>query len=309
MSKINNLTNYSNNHLISQLPRELLFEKVIFLPDFCPGKSQLPTGTVINTKQEDWRKFAVSDVGCGMRLLESDVTTNDFTEKLWNEIAELLILNKNKLGDLGGGNHFLDALESYSSNKLYFLVHTGSRNESGLVDSFINSPSTFDLEFNRSTMWAKDNRTVVQEVLEKIFGKMKIILDKPHNTYEILSDGSVIIRKGAVKISNGELAVIPSHMEGDVALIKAGNKISELLNSMCHGTGRKVPRGESKNLSLTYDYDELRKKIIIPDCVKNSSMKTEISLAYRDLDQCLEMIKDYITVVERFRVIAYMGHL
>ena len=31
--------------------------------------------------------------------------------------------------------------------------------------------------------------------------------------------------------------------------------------------------------------------------------------AYRDLDECLDLIKDYIEVVVRFGVIGHMGHL
>ena len=49
------------NKVYGWLPHDLRAEKVIFFPDACPGKSPLPTGTVVFTKQEDWRKFAISD--------------------------------------------------------------------------------------------------------------------------------------------------------------------------------------------------------------------------------------------------------
>ena len=50
------LINYSAepiNKLHGWLPRDLQAEKVIFFPGACPGKSPLPTGTVVFTKQAD----------------------------------------------------------------------------------------------------------------------------------------------------------------------------------------------------------------------------------------------------------------
>src|SRR5256885_12352742 len=95
---------------IRGIPHDLTAEKVVFLPDACPGKSPLPTGTAVRTHQRDWRRFAVSDCGCGMRLVKSGVGAGDVTQDRWDELADRLRSNKGSLGDLGGGNHFLDAL-------------------------------------------------------------------------------------------------------------------------------------------------------------------------------------------------------
>lgn len=56
------------------IPHGLAAERIVFLPDACPGKSPLPTGTAVLTRQPDWRRFAVSDCGCGMRLVRSDLS-------------------------------------------------------------------------------------------------------------------------------------------------------------------------------------------------------------------------------------------
>ncbi len=77
----------------------------------------------------------MSDCGCGMRLLRSSINSDDLTNKIWDEIAYRIKQNKGKPGDLGGGNHFLDALLPYDEDQLYFLVHTGSRKESGGRDT------------------------------------------------------------------------------------------------------------------------------------------------------------------------------
>lgn len=304
-----NLSGIAEGILYSWLPQNLDAEKVVFFPDACPGKSPLPTGTVVMLKRQDWRRFAVSDVGCGMRLLKSEISRDQFTKEKWNKVADLLKENKGRLGDLGGGNHFLDALEPYLDKTLYFLIHTGSRNESGLVDDLIEYPDKFDQEYIRITQWAHDNRCNVQEALEKVFGPLELILDLPHNSYEILTEGNVIIRKGAVRMVPGGLSILPSHMSGDVALIKACESIGAAMFSMSHGTGRKMSRSEAKIFGDQFDFQSLRSRILMPEEIDDSSMRTEGPFAYRDLDECLMLLDGYVETIERFSVVAYLGHL
>jgi hypothetical protein len=70
-----------------------------------------------------------------------------------------------------------------------------------------------------------------------------------------------------------------------------------------------MSRSECKPFSDAYDYDRLRSAILIPDGVENSSLRTDGPFAYRDLDECLALIGDYVDVEARFAVIGYMGHL
>jgi hypothetical protein len=302
-----NLSAEPTNKLYSWLPHDLEAEEIVLFPDACPGKSPLPTGTSVRTRQTDWRKFAVSDVGCGMRLLRSNRHAIQLEQ--WNDVAGLLKANKGQLGDLGGGNHFLDALLPYSEDRLYFLIHTGSRQESGLVDAYVEKPDEFDAIFDHTLRWARANRAGVQEVLEKILGPMEVVLDLPHNTYEKQADGSVIIRKGTVKVQPGELNVIPSNLDGEIALVKATNQVATVLNSLSHGTGRIMSRGDSKKFALDYDFAGLRQRVIMPDCLQDASLRTEGPYAYRDLEACLALLDGYVEEIERYAIIAYMGHL
>jgi hypothetical protein len=48
---------------------------------------------------------------------------------------------------------------------------------------------------------------------------------------------------------------------------------------------------------------------LIPDGVENSSLRTGAPFAYRDLDDCLELIRKYVDFEVRFAETAYMGHL
>jgi hypothetical protein len=153
--KIVNLSSEPEAKLRSWLPHALDAEQVVFFPDACPGRSPLPTGTATHIVSPDWRRFAVSDCGCGMRLLRSAASRKDLTQSRWDELARVLQRNKGQLGDLGSGNHFLDALEPYDSETLYFLIHTGSRDESGLVDDYVEKPGRFEEEFHRVRIPAK----------------------------------------------------------------------------------------------------------------------------------------------------------
>jgi hypothetical protein len=72
-----NLSAEPIGRLHSWIPHGLQAEKIVFLPDACPGKSPLPTGTAVLTRQSNWRRFAVSDCGCGMRLLRTDLLASE----------------------------------------------------------------------------------------------------------------------------------------------------------------------------------------------------------------------------------------
>ncbi|TVR13102.1 MAG: hypothetical protein EA401_07540 [Planctomycetota bacterium] len=307
---LTNLSGQQEGLLRSWLPRGLVAEQVVFFPDACPGKAPVPTGTAILTHQPDWRRFAVSDCGCGMRLLRSrSLSPADLDRDAWDQLADRLRRNAGGLGDLGGGNHFLDALAPYDGDSLHLLIHTGSRLESGLVDAHIDDPPTFDREFCRVVTWAEENRAAIQAAAEAALGPLDLVLDLPHNTFEALDNGGAIIRKGAVHVQPGAMNIIPSHMAGDVALVRATDRVTGVLNALSHGTGRTVSRSEGKTLADGYDFAALRRSIMIPESIADASLRGEGPYAYRDLDACLDLLDGYVEQVNRFSVIGYMGHL
>jgi len=55
-----------------------------------------------------------------------------------------------------------------------FLIHTGSKNESKLIDHLIDHPEEFDKKFMAVCNWAEQNRTAVLRIVEKYFGKTEI---------------------------------------------------------------------------------------------------------------------------------------
>ncbi len=135
-----------------------------------------------------------------------------------------------------------------------------------------------------------------------------MVLDKNHNHFELKED-YVIIRKGAAKLLPSELTVIPSHMTGDVVLVRGTDQLADTHFSICHGTGRTMSRSEAKVLSMDFDFSSIRRQIYIPDGIANESIKTDAPFCYRDLDDCLALLDGLIEVEERFSPIAYIGQI
>ncbi len=301
--------------VVNWLPSDLAADKVVFFPDACPSAAPLPTGVAVHIPRgEEWRKFALSDIGCGMLLLESDIPNSEVYHceqwnKEWDGLGLILKENRNKLGDLGGGNHFLDAIVDYETDKLSFLIHTGSRHESNSLDNYLDNPKEFGLEYERVTKWAANNRAAIGEFTEKVFGKCRKILDTVHNSYEILSDDSVIIRKGVIRVNEGDLTVLPSSMNGDISLLRIKPSIKDVLNSISHGTGRTMSRSEAKKFAESLDFQKLRSGIYIPEYIQDTSLRTEGPHCYRDLNSCLELLKSYAEEARRYAVVAYLGSL
>jgi RNA-splicing ligase RtcB len=247
-----------------------------------------------------------------MQLLKTSLSFEEFEgegRRKWDDLGRRLRERKGGLGDLGGGNHFLDALFSYRDESVYALIHTGSRLESGLVDALVDQPDLFDREFARIVAWARANRDAVASIASETLEDLKFIIDVPHNTYERLSDGSVLIRKGAVRVQPGERTILPSSMSGDVALLEASQEVASTLNSLRHGTGRSMSRSDAKEIGNRFDFTALRRAIHIPEYIADSSLRTEGPFCYRDLESCLRLLGDLVEEQERFAVIAYLGHL
>ena len=302
------IINYSqekSEKILSMLPDGLKAEKVIVLPDICKVRWRIPTGMVVLTKQENWRKYAISDVGCGMLFCQSDIKATDFDTNFWDKLYYKIKTKGKEIGDLSIGNHFIDALKSKTDGNLYFLIHSGVDKDIELLENLsINNHTEFDNYYKSIIQQAEESRYAIFAIIESVFGNLKFIFDRNHNHYENTEDG-VIIRRGAVKIEPNQLTVIPSNLCGEVALVKATDKISKTLFSLSHGTGRIIARTETdkvKNIDCSF----LREKLYIPSMIPNENLKMDTPDCYRDLDSCLELIDNLIQVEDRYTVIGYL---
>jgi tRNA-splicing ligase RtcB len=91
--------------------------------------------------------------------------------------------------------------------------------------------------------------------------------------------------------------------------VSASARVESLLNSMSHGTGRRMSRSDCKPLADTFDFAALRSSVLMPTGLEDASLRTEGPYAYRGLDECLALIEEYVEEIARYGVVAYMGHL
>ena len=134
------------------------------------------------------------------------------------------------------------------------------------------------------------------------------VLDRDHNHVEHRA-GEVVIRKGTQRVPAGELAVIPSNLLDDIALVRATAKVDEIEQCLPHGTGRTMSRSMAKEAAREFDFDELRRAVHIPPRIGNESLRTETPSCYRRLDDGLALMAGYLEVVERLTPVAYIGQL
>ncbi len=320
-----NLSGRSLEEIWHLFPRDLVAERVVLLPDFSPSGDELPVGSAVVVDKylvPDWRKYVLSDVGCGMQVLQApEYTWEGFEDKntkqyTWDGIASILKSNKGELGDLGHGNHFLDAAidldEPEDSKQLYFVIHTGSRAQTKRVrerwaDQEKFNPDEFDKIFQEVMNWARTNRDTIRKVLESMYGRFEFVLDIPHNFFTQDADRAYLY-KGAVSLKPGEKTIIPSSMVGDMIIVEAKENITTIGSVMSHGTGRVKSRGESKE-EQGYDFSALRRKVYIPDLIPNSSFANERPESYRTLDEVLRIINPFVEIKKTLTPIAYIGQL
>jgi hypothetical protein len=308
--------NYSGRPLgeaLNLFPKNLSFEKIVIMPDLNPGRTPIPTGSSVElneAKIPNWRKLVLSDIGCGMQVLATPINWTDFEANIdvWDSLYSQLKANKGGLGDLGSGNHFVDAVVDDDEN-LYFVIHTGSRNEATKAGGAVDNHPKFDRVYDEIQNWARENRNKVREMLQEAYGETTLLFDQPHNTFTHVDD-KIVIYKGTVNLQPGKMSLIPSSMDSDMVIIEGNNEELEKINfAIAHGTGRIKSRGEAKEEAYVYDFEALRKRIHIPEAIPNESILTENPSCYKDLDQCLSQLSELIVVRQRLHPIAYIGQI
>jgi hypothetical protein len=70
-----------------------------------------------------------------------------------------------------------------------------------------------------------------------------------------------------------------------------------------------MSRSDCKPLADGFDFEALRRAVMIPSGVADASLRTEGPYAYRDLDECLALWAGDVSEEKRFAVAGYMGHL
>lgn len=153
--EIINYSSYTKKQILELIPSDFIYDKLVVFPDISDVPWLLPTGIAVLTNDKNWRKFAVSNIGCGMLLCKSNILSKDFNKHTWDNFANELKENSDYIGDLNKGNHFVNAIVSDKDNLLSFIIHTGTFKDIQKLKKLSSYPKYFDEEHNRLVKEAK----------------------------------------------------------------------------------------------------------------------------------------------------------
>lgn len=176
------------------------------------------------------------------------------------------------LGTLGGGNHFIE-MSKDSHNRLWVVIHSGSRNfglqvctywqqkaqnkEMGIAWLEGEDALGYVIDMLIAQHFALENRAVMSERVCNVLGCT--IQDKLLSTHNYISPYDFIIRKGAVRAHSGDKIIIPMNMRDGsyVCRVISGNENWNY--SAPHGAGRILSRGAAKrSLDIAQFQEDMR---------------------------------------------------
>ncbi|TIX88516.1 RNA ligase RtcB family protein [Rhizobium sp. P44RR-XXIV] len=267
---------------LTRLPGML---SVAGFPDLHPGKYG-PVGMAALSSRL-YPQLIGNDIGCGMAFFELDMPQRKFRiDKAATALRELenigfdapdiakfapladLEADVESLGTIGGGNHFCeiqsveellqpDAAELLDRQKLYLLVHTGSRNlgasvfdrtidENGAMTDGLDPASeagmTWLTRHDLCVEWAVLNRQMIaQRVAEVLRTDVRLIADVPHNLVRRHTDGYVHY-KGAAAVQSGGVAPIAGSRASLSYIVQVLSAAAKSHWAISHGAGRKYDR-------------------------------------------------------------------
>lgn len=141
--------------------------------------------------------------------------------------------------------------------------------------------------------FARLNREKIAEVLLSRTGITAS--DSFHTVHNYIDTDEMILRKGAIAAHNGERVLIPINMR-DGSIIAVGNGNPDWNYSAPHGAGRIMSRSSAKErLSMT-EYQESMAGIYTTSI--NERTLDEAPMAYKSLDDIIDIVEDSVDVIE-----------
>mgnify|MGYP002515361193 CR=1 FL=1 len=285
--------------------------QIRIMPDVHAGKG-CTIGTTMTINGKAVPNVVGVDIGCGMYTVNLGKADIDFEKvdeaahfipsgrDIWDgrierfdltglvcyrQLKETKRLAKS-LGTLGGGNHFIEIDEASDGTK-YLVIHSGSRNLGKQVAELYQK-----LAVNLDRGYG--------EYLEK---REEIILERTgmtggeafHTIHNYIDTEEMILRKGAIAAHKGEKVLIPINMrDGSVLAVGKGNPDWNF--SAPHGAGRLMSRTDAKAKLSMEEYEESMKGIYTTSV--NEYTLDESPMAYKSLDDIIDVIKDSVDVMD-----------
>lgn len=266
-------------------------------------------------------------VPSGMRIHEEPVHYPDEVEELLESLrcAWHVQLDKARrsIGTLGGGNHFIE-LGCENGKDIWLIVHTGSRHlgievaEHYQKIAFAQSGGQpYDFACLRDDAladylhdvqllqrYAQYNReTILRAILTGMKWKRdssdSAFIECPHNFIEPLDgEGSILLRKGAIRASAGERIIIPMNMR-DGCLICTGKGNPDWNCSAPHGAGRLMARADARN-SFTLTRFKQEMQGIFTTCISRETID-ESPMAYKPMQEIVNRITPTVEIVSTIK--------
>ena len=121
-----------------------------------------------------------------------------------------------------------------------------------------------------------------------------------HTIHNYIDTDEMILRKGAIAAHAGERVLIPINMrDGSVLAIGKGN--AEWNYSAPHGAGRIMSRRSAKEQLSLDEYRETMKGIYTTSV--NASTLDEAPMAYKSLEDIIDVIRDSVDIIDVMRPI------
>lgn len=228
-------------------------------------------------------------VGGSTRIKHSRDDTH-FIEK-WDWDIPLLVGLKdmalNQYATVGGGNHYVDLMEDEENGDSWIAVHFGSRGFGwqickrtldilGVKDSQMGAPALINKDtalyndylyaMSCALDFAKYGREqVIRDILIHFDWGKNATVENHHNFAEmgtINGERYMIHRKGATPCTGGFMFIGGSMgdasriVEYNYKTLASGN-VSDSINSLPHGAGRMMSRGQAKKMFTRIEMDEM----------------------------------------------------
>lgn len=141
--------------------------------------------------------------------------------------------------------------------------------------------------------FAKRNREKMAEILLERTGMTGG--EAFHTIHNYIDTEEMILRKGAIAAHKGEKVLIPINMrDGSVLAVGKGNPDWNF--SAPHGAGRLMSRTDAKAKLSMEEYEESMKGIYTTSV--NEYTLDESPMAYKSLDDIIDVIKDSVDVID-----------
>ena len=220
------------------------------------------------------------------------------------------------IGSLGGGNHFIEYGEDEESGEGWLTIHCGSRNLGVKVanhwHNIANNPKRAQyigylwgdaLKGYLSDMiiaqaYAIFNHDTIRDriftILKKLCkAKCAESIYTTHN-YISVTDEYPMLRKGAIKASEGQKVCIPFNMRDGIAICR-GKGNGQWLDSAPHGAGRRVSRNQARKLIPLSEYEASMSGIFSTSvCAETLD---ESPQAYKSSEEILSLITPTVNVI------------